>query len=163
MGQGASGIMDPMLARPQPGPVSSPGRSPRRWLLAGAGVLAVALGGIGVFVPGLPTTIFLILASYCFARSCPWLEERLLRVPLFAPYMRFIDDGRPMSARARAISIMATWVSVLLSLAWLRASGRLSAALAVTIVGIAGIGTLAVLRFRRAPRPGAVASESCSS
>jgi len=155
--------MDPMPERPQLGPVSSPGRSPRRWLLAGAGVLAVALGGIGVFVPGLPTTIFLILASYCFARSCPWLEERLLRVPLFAPYMRFIDEGRPMSARARAISITATWTSVLLSLAWLRASGRLSAALAVTIVGIAAIGTLAVLRFRRAPRPGAVASESCSS
>jgi hypothetical protein len=77
--------------------------------------------------------------------------------------MRFIDEGRPMSARARAVSITAMWTSVLLSLAWLRTSGRLSAALAVTIVGIAGIGTLAVLRFRRAPRPGAVASESCSS
>jgi len=152
-----------MADRPPTCPATSGVSSLRRWLLAGAGVLAVALGGIGVFVPGLPTTIFLILASYCFARSCPWLEERLLRVPLFAPYMRFIDEGRPMSARARAISITATWTSVLLSLAWLRASGRLSAALAVTIVGIAAIGTLAVLRFRRAPRPGAVASESCSS
>jgi len=155
--------MDRMADRPPTCPATSGVSSLRRWLLAGAGVLAVALGGIGVFVPGLPTTIFLILASYCFARSCPWLEERLLRVPLFAPYMRFIDEGRPMSARARAISITATWTSVLLSLAWLRASGRLSAALAVTIVGIAAIGTLAVLRFRRAPRPGAVASESCSS
>jgi uncharacterized membrane protein YbaN (DUF454 family) len=155
--------MDVMPDRPQTGPPSARAASPRRWLLAGAGVLAVALGGIGVFVPGLPTTIFLIIASYCFARSCPWLEDRLLRVPLFAPYMRFIDERRPMSARARAISITAMWTSVLLSLAWLRASGRLSAALAVTIVGIAAIGTLAVLRFRRAPRPGAVASESCSS
>ena len=163
MGQGASGIMGPMPARPQLGPVSSPGRSPRRWLLAGAGVLAVMLGGIGVFVPGLPTTVFLIIASYCFARSCPWLEDRLLRVPLFAPYMRFIDERRPMSTRARVISITAMWTSVLISLAWLRTSGRLSTALAVTIVGIAAIGTLAVLRFRRAPRPGAVASESCSS
>ena len=80
-------------------------------------MLAVALGAIGVFVPGLPTTIFLIIASYCFARSCPWLEERLLRVPLFAPYMRFIDEGRPMSTRARVISMTAMWTSVLLSLA----------------------------------------------
>ena len=155
--------MDRMAVRPHASPARPRAGSLRRWLLAGAGVLAVGLGGIGIFVPGLPTTIFLILASYCFARSCPWLEERLLRVPLFAPYMRFIDEGRPMSARARAVSITAMWTSVLLSLAWLRASGRLSAALAVTIVGIAGIGTLAVLRFRRAPRPGAVASESCSS
>jgi hypothetical protein len=138
-------------------------RSPRRWLLAGLGVLAVVAGAIGVFVPGLPTTIFLIIASYCFARSCPWLEERLLRVPLFAPYMRFIDDGRPMSARARVISMTAMWTSVLLSLALLRASGRLSTALAVTIAGVAGIGTVAVLRFRRERRPTAVVPKSCSS
>ena len=135
----------------------------RRWLLAAAGVLAVALGGIGAFVPGLPTTIFLIIASYCFARSCPWLEERLLRVPLFAPYMRFIDEGHPMSTRARVISMTAMWASVLLSLAVLRASGRLSTALAITIVGVAGIGTVAVLRYRRGPRPAPVVGESCSS
>jgi hypothetical protein len=57
----------------------------------------------------------------------------------------------------------AMWTSVLLSLALLRASGRLSTALAITIVGVAGIGTAAVLRFRRAPRPApATAPESCS-
>jgi len=152
-----------MPQHPASGPSKAWVPSPRRWLLAAAGVLAVVLGGIGVFVPGLPTTIFLIVASYCFARSCPWLEERLLRVPLFAPYMRFIDEDRPMSTRARVVSIAATWISVLLSLAWLRASGRLSTALAVTIIGVAGIGTVAVLRFRRAPRAAVVARESCSS
>jgi hypothetical protein len=148
--------------RERPHPKSPPGWSLRRWLLAGVGVLAVVLGGIGAFVPGLPTTIFLIVAAYCFARSCPWLEQRLLRIPLFAPYMRLIDEGRPMPARARAVSIAAMWISALVSVAWLRASGRLSAALGITIVGLAGIGTFAVLRYRRAPRPGAVASESCT-
>ncbi len=146
-----------------PGPRKGWARSPRRVALASLGVLAVALGAVGVFVPGLPTTIFLIIASYCFARSCPWLEERLLRVPLFAPYMRFIDGGQPMSVRARVISISAMWTSVLLSLAWLRASGRLSTALAITIVGVAGIGTVAVFRFRRPHRAAPVVSESCSS
>lgn len=152
-----------MLERPRVEPASSPGRSLRRWLLAGAGVLSVALAGLGVVVPGLPTTIFLIAASYCFARSCPLLEQRLLRIPLFAPYMRFLDEGRPMSKRARVVSITSMWICVLLSLAWLRAAGDLSVTLAATIAGIAGIGTLAVLRFRRAPRPGAGAPESCSS
>jgi hypothetical protein len=56
-------------------------------LLAAAGLLCVGLGALGAVLPGLPTTIFLILASYCFTRSCPWLEERLLRTRLFAPYM----------------------------------------------------------------------------
>ncbi len=126
-------------------------------------MLAVALGAIGVFVPGLPTTIFLIIASYCFARSCPWLEERLLRVPLFAPYMTFIDEGRPMSTRARVISTTAMWTSVLFSLTWLRSAGRLSPVLAGVILGVALAGTVAVFRFRRAPRPAATLGESGSS
>lgn len=150
----ASVILPRMLERPSVDPAASSGRSLRRWLLAGAGVLAAGIGAIGVFVPGLPTTIFLILASYCFARSCPLLEQRLLRIPLFAPYMRFLDEGRPMSTRARVVSIVSMWTCVLLSLAGLRASGGLSAALAGTIAGLAVIGTIAVLRFRRAPRRG---------
>jgi multisubunit Na+/H+ antiporter MnhF subunit len=77
--------------------------------------------------------------------------------------MRFIDEGGPMSTRARVVSITAMWTSVLLSMALLRASGRLSTALAVTVVLVAAIGTVAVLRFRRAPRPAAAATESCSS
>jgi hypothetical protein len=155
--------MDPM---PDSGPTAAPAgrvRSPRRLLLAGLGVVCVGLGAVGAFVPGLPTTIFLILASYCFARSCPWLEERLLRVPLFAPYMQFIDEGGPMSTRARAVSMTAMWTSVLLSLVALRAAGHLSGILAGMILALAAAGTLVILRFRRAPRPRGVPSESCSS
>jgi len=159
----ASVIMDSMPQSPPSGPQQGWVRSPRRIVLAAVGVLAVALGAVGVFVPGLPTTIFLIVASYCFARSCPWLEERLLRTRLFAPYMKFIDEGRPMSSRARIVSITAMWTSVLLSLAWLRGSGRLSTALAATIIGMAGIGTVLALRFRRDRHATAVAPESCSS
>jgi len=155
--------MDPM---PDSGPTAAPAgrvRSPRRLLLAGLGVVCVGLGALGAFVPGLPTTIFLILASYCFARSCPWLEERLLRAPLFAPYMKFIDGGGPMSTRARAVSMTAMWTSVLVSLVLLRAAGRLSGLVAGIILGLAAVGTLVILRFRRAPRPRGVPSESCSS
>lgn len=148
-----------MLENPDVVHRRSPVAPARRWLLATVGVIAVALGALGVFVPGLPTTIFLIIASYCFTRSCPWLEERLLRVPLFAPYMRFIDERRPMSPRSRAIAIANMWACVLLSLVWLRVSGRLPAALAIGITALAAIGTIAILRFRRAPRPEAVASE----
>ncbi len=148
------------------GPTAAPAgrvRSPRRLLLAGLGVVCAGLGAVGAFVPGLPTTIFLILASYCFARSCPWLEERLLRVPLFAPYMKFIDEGGPMSTRARALSMTAMWVSVLLSLALLRTAGRLSDLVAGIVLGFALVGTIVLLRFRRAPRARGVPSESCSS
>lgn len=122
---------------------------PRRLLLAGVGVLAVAAGAVGVFVPGLPTTIFLIVASYCFARSCPWLEERLLRRPLFAPYLQALDRSRPMPRRARVAATAAMWISVGISLAALHAADRLAAWLAVTLLLALAAGTVAIGRTGR--------------
>jgi hypothetical protein len=107
--------------------------------------------------------VFLIVASYCFARSCPWLEERLLRVPVFAPYMAFLDDSRPMPRRARIVALGAMWLSVSLSLAWLYAAGRLSPALALIIVGIAATGTVVLMRYRRKARTVGAGEGSYSS
>ena len=91
----------------------------RRALLAGAGVVFVGLGGLGVLVPGLPTTVFLILAGYCFTRSIPALEERLIRNRWFAPYLRYVDgeEEMPIGARVRALLVM--WISILASCAFL--------------------------------------------
>ncbi len=122
-------------------------RSPRRLLLALVGLVSVALGALGVFVPGLPTTIFLIVASYCFTRSCPWLEERLLRTRLFRPYLRFVDDGYTMSTRTRILITVLMWASVLLGLLGLRASGGLEIWLLLLILGAAVVGTYAVARW----------------
>ncbi|MFW2831441.1 YbaN family protein [Sphingomonas sp. ID0503] len=52
------------------------------------GLLAVALGVIGVFLPLLPTVPFLILAAFCFARANPAWERRLLEHPRFGPPIR---------------------------------------------------------------------------
>jgi hypothetical protein len=87
-------------------------RSPRRMMLATAGLLCVALGAVGAVLPGLPTTIFLILASYFFTRSCPWLEERLIRNRFFAPFLRYMDGNTPMPLRAKIVTIAIIWISV---------------------------------------------------
>ena len=71
-----------------------------RWLLVTAGVALVGIGAVGVFVPGLPTVVFLLGASWCFARSCPWLEDRLIRVPLFRPFFVYLDNGARMPRRS---------------------------------------------------------------
>ena len=76
-------------------------RSPRRLLLAGLGLLCVGLALAGVFVPGLPTTVFLIAASYLFTRSCPWLEERMLGLRVFRPFVPYVRGDLPMPRRAR--------------------------------------------------------------
>lgn len=131
-------------------------RDPRRWAFAGLGVASVGLGWLGVFVPGLPTTIFLIIASYCFARSCPWLEDRLLRIPLFAPYMKVLDEGRGMSRQAAKSALLSMWSCVSLSLGVLYLSGRLKPWLAALIVLAAVAGTAMILLYARKPRPAAV-------
>ncbi|MEM9252171.1 MAG: YbaN family protein [Planctomycetota bacterium] len=122
-----------------------------RWLLVGIGVGCVGLGGLGVFVPGLPTTVFLIIASACFVRSCPWLEERLLRNRLFAPYMRYVDGRTPMPFVARVAIAIAIWASVGISLTTLALAGGLAIWLGVAIVLAAAVGTAFVFAWKPAP------------
>jgi uncharacterized membrane protein YbaN (DUF454 family) len=56
-----------------------------RLLFFVAGLILTAIGVINVFIPGPPTTIFLILAAACFARSSPKLEAWLVNHPRFGP------------------------------------------------------------------------------
>lgn len=127
-------------------------RDPKRWAFAGIGLASVGLGWIGVFVPGMPTTIFLIIASYFFTRSCPWLEDRLLRVPLFAPYMKVLDEGRGMSPKAAVSALTSMWGCVALSLTVLYLAGRLSMVIAGAVVLAAVAGTGMILLYARKPR-----------
>ena len=55
----------------------------KRRLYLAAGFVSVGLGIIGAFVPLMPTVAFLILAAFCFARSSPELEARLLNHPRY--------------------------------------------------------------------------------
>jgi len=56
------------------------------WL--GLGLVCVALGTIGIFLPLLPTTIFLIIAAYAFARSSERLHNWLLSNKIFGPLIK---------------------------------------------------------------------------
>jgi hypothetical protein len=125
-------------------------RSPRRLALAGLGIVCVGLAGLGVVVPGLPTTIFLIMASYLFTRSCPWLEEKLIRRGPFQPYLRYLDGDEPMPRRARVAATMMMWSAVIVSLGVLAAREALTPWLAVTILAAACCGTIAIASYRRA-------------
>lgn len=102
-----------------PGPGSEVAWSPRsrlaRYALAAAGVVCVGVGAAGVVVPGLPTAVFLLAASYLFTRSCPWLDERLIRTRFFGPFLRYLDAPSGMPLRARVSTIAVMWVSVAIS------------------------------------------------
>ena len=56
------------------------------------GWCAVALALVGAFVPGMPTTVFVIAAAYCFSRSSPRFERWLREHPLLGPFLRRVLD-----------------------------------------------------------------------
>lgn len=139
-----------MSAPPTPEPLLTRPRrfSPQRLLLAGLGVLCVGLGAVGVFVPGLPTTIFLIIATYLFARSCPWLEDRLVRNRLFAPFLGYVDGTRPMPLRARLAILCTMWGFVALSVLLLARSLAPQSWVIFMPPVAAVVGTWVIMRMR---------------
>lgn len=69
-----------------------------------AGLLMLTLGIIGAFLPIMPTTIFLILAAWFFARSSPRLEAWLLNHPRFGPTLRNWREHGAISRRAKTMA-----------------------------------------------------------
>jgi uncharacterized membrane protein YbaN (DUF454 family) len=103
------------------------------------GVLAVALGGVGIIVPGLPTTVFFIIAAWAFSKSSPRLEAWVLGLPRIGPMVHDHRNGLGMPRRAK---FLATAMIVLFAgaSAWLVDSSVLrSAILATGAIGIAYI------------------------
>ena len=75
-----------------------------RWVWFLAGWVAVAIGGIGIVVPGLPTTVFFIAAAWCFSRSSPRLEAWVLNLKGVGPLVRDHRAGLGMPRRAKVVA-----------------------------------------------------------
>jgi len=78
---------------------------PVRWMWFGIGWVAVGLGFVGVIVPGLPTTVFFIVAASCFARSSPRFERWVLGLPRVGVLVSNYRDGLGMPRRAKVWAI----------------------------------------------------------
>jgi uncharacterized protein len=91
----------------------------RRIAYLSAGIVSVALGAIGAFLPLLPTVPFLILAAFCFARSNPVWEQRLLNHPRYGATLRAWREKGVVSRRAKLAATGAFAVSAILGFAML--------------------------------------------
>jgi uncharacterized membrane protein YbaN (DUF454 family) len=73
------------------------------WLVAG--LSCVGVGGIGIVVPGLPTTVFFIMAAWCFSRSSERLETWVLQLPGVGQMVSDYRAGLGMPRRAKVFAI----------------------------------------------------------
>ena len=72
------------------------------WIILGS--TFVAIGTIGIFVPGLPTTVFMILAAACYIRSSEKLYNWLIQNKTFGKYIKDFREGKGMPRRAKIIA-----------------------------------------------------------
>lgn len=106
------------------------------------GVVAVVLAILGIFLPLLPTTPFLLLASACFARGSARLHGWLLGNRVCGEYLRNYEAGRGIPLRAKLAALLLLWGSIAYSAAVLR-----HPALKVLLACIAVCVTIYLLRF----------------
>jgi len=128
-----------MSAETVPEPTPQPLTGFRRWATVALGLVLVAVGALGAVLPGLPSTVFLLGASYCFARSSPRLHGWLLRHRHLGPPLRAWHRHRAMSPRAKAAALVLMWAGVWISSVAMAGKGPL------LLVALASVGTLVVL------------------
>ena len=115
-----------------------------RILLIILGTLFVALGVLGMFLPVLPTTPFLLLASICYARSSKRFYNWLMNNRWFGVYIRNYREGRGVTLRHKVITISLLWLTIgyavwfVIGLWWLK----------LILLGIAAGVTLHLVRIK---------------
>ncbi len=116
---------------------------PRRALYIVAGLFFVGLAVLGAFLPVLPTTPFLLLASYFFVRSSTRLNNWLLRSRLFGGFLRDWQKHRAVRPRVKVVALVVLALAVTAS-AYL---GNLPWYLVLILVSLAAIGATVVIRL----------------
>lgn len=118
-----------------------------RLLLLIAGTVSVALGVIGIFVPLLPTTPFLLLAAACYARSCESCYAWLLEHRWFGTFIRNWQEKRGVTRRQKKAAVAFLWAGILASAAianhtWWVVLTLLAIATGTTVYLVFGVKTL---------------------
>ena len=88
-----------------------------------AGVIALLLAILGLFLPLLPTTPFLLLASACFARGSTRLHRWLLQHRVFGVYLRNVEAGNGIPLRAKIVALALMWTSLGISFVHFQQTG----------------------------------------
>ena len=108
-----------------------------RWLLMAFGFLNVGLGFIGIFVPGLPTTVFLLIALWAFSRSSDRFQRWLWDHPRFGPSIRAWHHHRVIPLKAKILAVVMMSSSVVIVAVFIAESWVAPVALSAILIPVA--------------------------
>lgn len=126
----------PVRMVPEPKPLGRP----LRWLLWLIGSISLALGLIGVVLPVMPTTPFMLVAAACYARASPKLHQRMRANRWIGPMLRDWERHHNLTRRVKTVALTMMTVTLGTSLwtlhgrPWLQAMLVLFGMLAVYVV-----------------------------
>lgn len=120
-----------------------------RVLLVVLGTVACLLGVVGIVVPLLPTTPFLLLAAALYCRSSPRLYDRLLRHRRLGAYIRHFREERALPLRVKVVSVSLVWLTFSYAAWEAEAWGAWRWLLLLLALGV----SLHILRFPTLRRP----------
>ena len=105
-------------------------------LLIFLGTLSLGFGILGIVLPGLPTTPFLLLSAGLYLRSSEKLYQVIVQNRLVGPYILKFNNNKGMSLRAKVVAILIMWGMIFISVVFLVDSQALD--LILFFVGLAG-------------------------
>jgi uncharacterized protein len=86
-----------------------------RGLLIISGTISLVLGAIGIFLPILPTTPFLLISAACYMRSSERMYNWLLNNRWFGEYIKNYQEGRGIPFKTKILAISVLWITILYS------------------------------------------------
>jgi uncharacterized protein len=114
-----------------------------RGLLWIAGSVSLVLGVIGIVLPGLPTTPFILLTAACYARASPRLHQWLLNHRWLGPPLRDWERDRSLTRRTKTVAVLSMVSMVSLSI-W---SFRANLTVQLVLLAAGAVGAWVVLRI----------------
>ncbi len=102
-------------------------------LLIGAGFICLGFGAVGVFIPILPTTPFVLVAAACFSVSSPKLQKKLKKSEFFRQYIEYYEKDTGVPKETVRKSIIIVWIGLIISMIVVQ---KLWAIILLTAIGI---------------------------
>ncbi len=113
-------------------------------LLIITGSVSLSLGIIGIAVPGLPTTPFLLLSAACYLRSSSRLYQWITNHKIFGEYIKIYHEKKAMTMRSKIISLAMMWTMITVSIIFFISGNFIR--ISVLLAGLTG--TLVILRIK---------------